>query len=388
MRIGLVIDGSLDTLTGGYLYDRIVAEGLVRLGHELEVVSLPGGPYLRRLSHGLSRRLRRRLLRGRFDVLLQDELCHPSLFLVNRTLRQRGGPPLVAIVHQVLCDEPRHPLKNRLLGLAEKRYLASVDGFIFNSETTRRTVTAMVGDGRPQVIAYPAGDRFGQEVPPPLSVIAERASRPGPLELIFLGNVIPRKGLLPLITALAGVDASLWRLSVVGGLDFAPAHAGKARRLVRQLGLSESVRFLGPRQGDELAAVLAASHLFCMPYAYEGFGIAILEAMAFGLPAIGCRTGAAGETINHGHNGFLLDRGDQAGLHGLLHRLHRDREGLLRLALDARATYADRPRWQDGTAAIDGFLRQLTRGAAGQLQRAGQGHELRAVWSPEAHAAE
>ncbi|MFZ1987246.1 MAG: glycosyltransferase, partial [Desulfatitalea sp.] len=59
----------------------------------------------------------------------------------------------------------------------------------------------------------------------------------------------------------------------------------------------DSVRFIGPLQDDELVRVFSTSHLFCMPYAYEGFGIAILEAMAFGLPAIGCRDGAAGETI-------------------------------------------------------------------------------------------
>ena len=46
MRIGLVIYGSLETLTGGYLYDRMVVEGLARLGHEVEVISLAGGPYL------------------------------------------------------------------------------------------------------------------------------------------------------------------------------------------------------------------------------------------------------------------------------------------------------------------------------------------------------
>ena len=76
-----------------------------------------------------------------------------------------------------------------------------------------------------------------------------------------------------------------------------------------------------------------------MPYAYEGFGIAILEAMAFGLPAIGCSNGAAHETISHGTNGFLLDPGDLAGLAPLLLQLHRDREQLQQMALAACATY-------------------------------------------------
>ncbi|MBI5552480.1 MAG: glycosyltransferase family 4 protein [Desulfobacterales bacterium] len=357
MRIGLIIYGRLETLTGGYLYDRIVARGLTALGHSVEVVSLAGGPYLQRLGQGLPPALHRRLRTGRFDLLIQDELCHPSLFIVNQRLRRQAGPPVVALVHHILCKETRPRWRNMLLSIAERSFLASVDGFILNSETTRRTVAALVGHHRPQVVAYPAGDRFGS--PPSADAIGLRARRPGPLELLFLGHVIPRKGLLPLLEALAGIDRDVWRLSVVGSLDFDPAHALRAKQLTRQLRLSESVRFLGPLPEEELVKILATSHLFCMPYAYEGFGIAILEAMAFGMPAIGCRDGAAVETIRHGTNGFLLRPGDLAGLAPLLAKVHRNRGELQRMALAARRTYINSPTWEDGVKAIDRFLQRM-----------------------------
>jgi glycosyltransferase involved in cell wall biosynthesis len=145
----------------------------------------------------------------------------------------------------------------------------------------------------------------------------------------------------------------------VGGLDFDSDYTAKAQQLVRQLGLSDSVRFLGPLQEAELVEVLRTSHVLCMPYAYEGFGIAILEAMAFGLPGIGCQNGAAGETISHGVNGFLLAKGDLAGLEPLLIQMHKDRETLLQMALAARATYLGHPTWQESIAAIDNFLQGL-----------------------------
>jgi glycosyltransferase involved in cell wall biosynthesis len=367
MHIGFVIYGSLDTLSGGYLYDRMVVEELIRLGHEVEVIGLPSGSYLKRLWLGFSPGLCRRLQAGRFDVLIQDELCHPSLFLVNSRLKcQDAGPAaplLVALVHHILSDEPRPSWQNMLLSLAERRFLSSVDGFIHNSETTRRKVASLVKHNRPQVVAYPAGDRFESPASPgsPLSteIISKRARRPGPLQLLFLGNVIPRKGLLPLLQALAGIHREVWHLSIVGGLDFDSAYTAKAIQLVRQLGLSDSVRFLGPLQEAGLVEVLKTSHVFCMPYAYEGFGIAILEAMAFGLPTIGCLNGAAGETISHGVNGFLLAEGDLAGLEPLLGQMHKNREELLRLALGARATYLGHPTWQESIAAIDDFLRGL-----------------------------
>jgi glycosyltransferase involved in cell wall biosynthesis len=357
MRIGLIIYGSLGTLTGGYLYDRIVVEGLERMGHEVEVISLTSGSYLRRLGHGLS-----------FD-LVQDELCHPSLFWVNQRLRRQHGPPLVAIVHHLMCREPRPWWRNWLLTLVERRYLASADGFIFNSKTTGRTVTALVGEHQPHVIAYPAGDRFGS----PLSEdsISQRARQPGPLHLLFLGILIPRKGLLPLLRALSRVDRELWHLTVVGSLDFDPAHAAEVRDLVDQLGLTDSVQFIGPCADDRLVEIMRASHLFCMPYAYEGFGIALLEAMAFGLPAIGCRDGAADETISHGSNGFLLATDDLEGLAPLVVQLQHDREALLRLSLAARLTYVGRPGWQDSVAAINAFLAEMK---SGQAQGNGHGN--------------
>jgi len=354
MRIGLVIDGSLETLTGGYLYDRIVVQGLERLGHEVEVVSLAGGSYLRQLGQNLSSGLGQRLLAGRFDLILQDELCHPSLFLVNQRLRRQGGPSLVAIVHHLLCSELRPRWQNWLLASVEQHYLASVDGLIFNSATTRQTVTALVGDHQPHVIAYPAGDRFGAHLS--TESIIQRALQQGPLELLFLGNLLPRKGLLPLLNALAEVDRNLWRLTVVGGLDFEPAHTALVRRRIQQLHLADAVRLAGPCRDDDLRKILRASHVFCMPYAYEGFGIAILEAMAFGLPAIGSREGAAKETINHGVNGFLLAPDDLAGLAPLLMQLQQNRPQLRQLSLAARDTYAARPGWQDSVMAINGFL--------------------------------
>jgi glycosyltransferase involved in cell wall biosynthesis len=128
------------------------------------------------------------------------------------------------------------------------------------------------------------------------------------------------------------------------------------------LGLADSVQFIGPCSDDRLVEIMRASHLFCMPYAYEGFGIALLEAMAFGLPAIGCQDGAADEIISHGSNGFLLASDDLAGLAPIVVQLQHDREALLRLSLAARLTYAGRPGWQDNVTAIDAFLLEIKSG--------------------------
>ena len=357
MRIGFIIYGSLDTLTGGYLYDKFMVEGLRKLGHDVEIISLKSGSYLQRLVYGFSPRLHDRLLTGGFDVLIEDELCHPTLIMANRRIRRQIRTLLIGLVHHTLSEEPRNPMANMFFGAIERLFLTSVHGFILNSESTRKQVNSLAGHHFPSVVAYPAGDRFGAALP--FTVIEKRTTGSAPLELLFLGNVIPRKGLIPLLESLAKVDQSLWRLSVVGGLDFDPGYTAKAKEFATNLGIAKSVRFHGSLQDEGLVKVLANSHLFCMPYAYEGFGIAILESMAFGLPALGSSAGAASETISHGTNGYLFAPEDRDQLGIIITELYHDREQLLKLSLAAVETYQKAPGWQDSVEAVNDFLEKM-----------------------------
>ena len=132
MRIGLLIYGSLDTLSGGYLYDRKLVEYLRRAGDSVEIVSLPWRSYPAHLADNLSLHLYRRLRDLSVDILLQDELNHPSLALVNRRLRRlRPRYPLISIVHHLRSSE-QHP--RRLLPLyraVERSYLRTDGRFHF-----------------------------------------------------------------------------------------------------------------------------------------------------------------------------------------------------------------------------------------------------------------
>lgn len=349
MRVGLVIYGSLDTLSGGYLYDRQLAAALRRRGDEVTVISLPWRSYARHLADNVSADLLRRMA-GDFDVLLQDELNHPSLAWANGRLGP-GRPPLVAIVHHLRASEAPPGWQNRLYGRVERRYLRSVDAFIYNSYATRRAVEALSGQSKPHVVAYPAGDRL---VPPPL------VARPigGPLRLLFVGNLIPRKGLDTLLRALARVAAE-WRLVVVGRATADPAHSRALRQLAADLGLDGRVGWLGGLGDDELATEMAAADMLSVPSQYEGFGIVYLEGMAFGLPAIATTAGAAHEIVTDGVNGYLVAPGDVAALAERIERLAADRTLLAQMSVAARAAFEHHPTWDETTARIRRFLADI-----------------------------
>ena len=357
MHLGLVIYGSLNTLTGGYIYDRILVEYLQSRGHRIDIISLPQRNYGRHLLDNWSHGLRSDLVAGPYDILLQDELNHASLFHTNRRLQRNGNLPIVTIVHQVLCRQPRNGLLNRIYQAVEKRYLESVDALIFNSDTTRKTVENLVGVQRPFLVASPAGDRLGQL--PSVDLIDSRALETGPLRLIFVGNLLPNKGLLPLIKGLSQFDHDLWHLTVVGSLTMDVGYARQIKMLIAQNNLSRQIEITGPRNGHELANLFLQSHVFVMPFSYEGFGMAYLEAMAFALPVLGSSDGAVKEFVIPGRNGFLFESADFESINAAIHDMHHDRQLLRNMSHAAFQTYKKRPKWNDTMESIHRFLTSL-----------------------------
>ena len=359
MRVGLIIYGSLDTISGGYLYDRQLVGYLRSAGDTVEVISLPWRDTARHLSDNFSRHLYHRLLHASIDVLLQDELNHPSLFVLNRRLRGQIAYPLISIVHHLRCYEahPRHV--QWLYRWLERQYLASVDGFIFNSETTRRAVSATLRVKQEALarwaVAYPAGDRFAPRLT--AAFITRRAHETGPLRLLFIGNLIPRKGLHVLLEALLRLPGEMWQLCVVGNPQVDMGYTQKIQRLIASHSLN-NVRLAGVLTDEELAQRLAASQVLVVPSDYEGFGIVYLEGMSFGLPAIATTSGAAGEIISDSENGFLVPPNDPSALADRLMILANDREGLAQLSLAACERFRRHPTWRESMARIRAMLCQ------------------------------
>jgi glycosyltransferase involved in cell wall biosynthesis len=354
MRVGLIIYGDLHNVSGGYIYDRILVEHLRRKGDYVEVISLPWRNYPRHLLDNVSPGFRRQLRRAHVDILVEDELNHPSLFGVNRWLRDRISYPIVSIVHHLRCSENRPAWKNRAYRWIERLYLASVNGFVFNSNTTASVVEGILNSRRPAVVAYPGRDRLNPMMKP--DRVIERAHRPPPLHIAFVGNVIPRKGLDVLISGLSFLPRDTWQLEVIGDLAMEPTYANTIRRQIAREGLTDHVRLCGLLPDGKLASRLARSHVLAVPSSYEGFGMVYIEAMGFGLPVIASGVGAAPELVSHGREGFLISPGDAAGVSQCVEALHRDRERLARVSLAALERYREHPTWIETADRIRDFL--------------------------------
>ena len=349
MKIGLIIYGSLDTLSGGYLYDRKLVEYLRSQGDIVEIIPLPFRNYASHLTDNFFFRLPKG-----FDVLIQDELNHPSLILANRG---KHPYPVISLVHHLRCSELRPKWQNTFYRMIEKKYLQSVDGFIFNSKTTKNVVHKLIGNNKPNILAYPPTDRFGEPISE--EEIIDR-TRIRPLRILFLGNVIERKGLHTLLKAIS-IEPSAFRVDVVGSLDSEPEYKRQIQKIIEQNNLASFVFLHGALDKEPLIEKLRQAHVLVVPSSYEGYGIVYLEGMCFGLPALGTTAGAAGEIIEDGQTGYLIEPNDSAALFAKLKLLAEDRGLLTRLSLNARKRYLRQPSWEASAESIRIFLYSVTK---------------------------
>jgi glycosyltransferase involved in cell wall biosynthesis len=353
MRAGLIIYGSLDTLSGGYLYDRMLVRTLAAEGWEVEIFSLPWRDYAQHLGDNFSRAWLERLRRAAVDVMIQDELNHPSLVWANRRLAGRVPYRTVSLVHHLRCSEDHPAILRRLYRALECVYLRSVDGIIANSQTTLASVDALLSRPAPSLVAYPAGDHLPA---PPLTNRVES----GPLRVLFVGNLIPRKGLHTLLDGLARIEPSHWQLTVIGRQDVDRGYTNQMCARIAALGANAPVRLLGRVADDALAAAYASHDLLAVP-SYEGYGIVYLEAMRSGLPVLASTAGAAHEIVTDGVDGFLTPPGEAAAIAAIVARLAADRADLARLRAAAQARYARQPAWAQSMATVSRWLAEMVK---------------------------
>ena len=352
MYIGMAIFGSPETVTGGYLYNRTLVKYLRDMGHKVDIISQPYPKYYLNIV-SLGKHLRQLPL----DVLIQDEATHPAFFLVNQYLRTRVPYPIISIVHHLHSSERCSAWQKRLYGEIERQYLMTIDGFIFNSQTTLRSVESIMGTKCPSIVAYPAGNRFSDCITE--EEIAIRSKDPGPLRILFVGNVIRRKEVHTLLEAIGQLPRDVCNLTVVGDLFMDKSYVRTIYSQVKENMLTDRVSFLGSIPDNELITQFKTSHVLVMPSSYEGFGIVYLEGMGFGLPAIASTGGGACEIITQGRDGLLIPVGDTASLAGHLNDLHRDREMLLSMSLNAYRRFESHPTWQMTAEGIQVFLKTI-----------------------------
>jgi glycosyltransferase involved in cell wall biosynthesis len=222
------------------------------------------------------------------------------------------------------------------------RVLRAADAVIANSEVTRRGIEELTGPLPFLAVIHPGAD-VPEQVP-------EREPQP---TLVTVAHLEPHKNQAAVIRAVAALAPRH------PGLRYVLIGKGPDRdaleRLARRLGVSERIVFAGAMDHDAALERMARGWVHVMPSVHDAFGVAHVEAMAAGLPAIGGAGTGAEDIAAAGEGMVLVPSGDEGMLARSIDRLVSDRHERDRLGAAARRTVAEHFTWSrngERTAAV------------------------------------
>lgn len=344
MRLVLAVPGDLSAPTGGYAYARELLRHLPAHGVEVAHLALPDG-FPDPTADDLARTAAALSDVPRDAALLVDGLAYGAL---PPAVIRAAGRPVSALVHHPLGYETGlSPERAAALIAGERAALALADRIVATSRYTARLLGAEFG--------VPAGRITVAE--PGTPPAARVAPRPGPpVRLLAVGTVTHRKGYDVLVRALASLTDLDWSLTIAGSLDRAPDCTASLRREIAALALGGRIALPGTVTPDALDRLHAGADLAVSASLFEGYGMALAEALARGLPLVATTGGAAAETVPAGA-GIAVPPGDAPALAAALRALIADPARRAAAAVASWEAGRRLPDWPDTAACIAAALR-------------------------------
>src|SRR3569833_614971 len=190
---------------------------------------------------------------------------------------------------------------------------------------------------------------------PPDADRAQWAAEPGPT-LLFLGHLLPEKGVYELVEAFAQLAQRFPGLKLVlGGVG----QTDTVRELASRLGVGQRVELPGWLGPESKNAALAGSTIFLLPSYHEGMPMALLEAMSWGVPVIATPVGGIPQIVKHEANGLLIPPADVGALTTAIARLLEDPALRIRLGHAARTTIVSGFSLEDAMRKLDNIYRRF-----------------------------
>ncbi|MEP6467711.1 MAG: glycosyltransferase family 4 protein [Parafilimonas sp.] len=353
-RLYVVIPGDLDTRSGGYGYDRRIIAGLRQRGWTVTVLRL-GDSFPMPTPGARAHAAETLAAIPDGSTVLFDGLALGAL--PEEVERAASRLTVVALVHHPLAAETGiDPAAASALAVSERRALAAARWVAVTSAPTAARLVADYGVAVDRMTVIEPGTD-----PAPLargSGIDHQPStlghQPSVVSLLCVATLTPRKGYPLLIAALAAIPPRNWRLTCAGSLDRDPAVAARVRAQLGEAGLEHRVSLVGDLDQAALAAEYDRADLFVLPTLYEGYGMAVAQAVARGLPVISTDTGAIRDLVGDG--GIVVGPGDKTALADALSRAIGDPVLRATLRTNAQVRRDHLPGWDAAVAAMARML--------------------------------
>ena len=345
--VDFVLPGDPDTITGGYLYDRHIAQGLRDLGWSVEVHSVDRSfptPSVEAVES--ARLVLNTIPTARVVVVDGLALGGMAALLEEHTDRLR----LVALIHHPLATETGlDEASVERFKMTETKALTLMHQVIVTSVPTAKTLAAYGVSEQPIAVVTPGTTRVSRA----------RGSGKNVLNLLCVATLIPRKGHLVLLEALSGLADRPWGLTCIGSRERNPDTAAAISTEVDRLGFKERVHLLGEVDTSSLVERYLEADVFVLASHMEGYGMVLSEALAFGLPIVSTTAGAIPDTVPP-QASLLVPPGDSHALRLALRDVMDDPDRRRRLAQASWKAGGELPTWEQASRQFAAVLARLS----------------------------
>jgi glycosyltransferase involved in cell wall biosynthesis len=331
--------GDIETVSGGYLYDRYVIRELTAQGWDIELLSLgPSFPFPDEETLIKAGYLLSQIEPGKPIVI--DGL---ALGVMPEAIAQASANHLIiALIHHPLAFESGLTTDQQVkFQRSEKLALSYADHVIANSPLTAQTLMESFGvDGKKITTVIPGTN----QVSPPLHQVRNHFTSENEFKWLSVGSIIPRKGFEVLIEALAPLNEMPWSLSIVGDNTRDVKAYSDLLEKIASFHLQDRIHIHGVIDSMRLDSLYRGADGFVLASLFEGYGMAYAEALSYALPVVGTSGGAISQTVPDSA-GILIPPGDVTSLTAALKLVMLDSHRREQFSLGAKEAAENLPTW-------------------------------------------
>jgi glycosyltransferase involved in cell wall biosynthesis len=349
----LITLGDSRRVSGGYLYHQRMSDAAPAHAARIIFLSFPEWSFPVAALRGAA--VLRRSEELRASAVLVDSIA--AALAAPALAMRRHRVPVIAVLHQPPGGVDHGIVRAIAQAPLDRLALRRADILIATSEYLAEQLVE-AGFARSRIRVVPPG----RDVAAPPKGPVEDLRRGRRAAFLTIANWLPHKGILELLEAFARLPADAAMLHLAGDESADARYAARVRSRLTGADLSSRVVAHGPLSHENVAGFYEAADAFVLPAAHETYGTAWGEAMAFGLPVVGWRTGNLPYLAEDDREGLLVEPGDVEALSQALLRLAIDRDARARLGAAAKRRALARPTWEDSAARFFAAIRECLSG--------------------------
>jgi glycosyltransferase involved in cell wall biosynthesis len=344
MNLFFLIPGDIHSLTGGYLYNLRIIEGLEKIGYSVNFLSVPE-TFSQKEETEMSCRDQFLQLENKSIVIL-DSLI---LGLIHKLIKEFNNRiQFLGLIHLPLSFP--HPGINKEYKLAdyEMESMQHVSHLIVTGRYMKDWLERAGIQADKISVVEPGVDSF-----PEKRVYSEL-----PRELLCIANYSEMKGQLLLLKALKILTGRRWILRLYGDRKMNPDYVAKLDSFIKNENLEDRIFINDSLQRNEISRAFLQADLFILPSYFESFGMALTESLAHGIPVLTSTAGNIPFTVP-ASMALFFEPGSSDDLAETLDKLLTDSKKYQSLCVAASKYHADALSWESAAEKFEQVIRRI-----------------------------